>query len=185
MNWALRALAATVLAVAGYFLVLTLTGNFHVIIPGEFYRSGQLSSSQIRAYVSAYGIRSIINLRGENAGVPWYRGEIDTAKELNVQHFDFRMSARHPLDQDRAEELIALMASAPKPVLVHCGFGADRSGLAAALYLARVKRTDERVAEHQFSIYFGHLGFSFMPSFAMDFSFDALEPWLGYPPDVK
>lgn len=184
MNWALRALAATVSAVAGYFLLLTLTGNFHVIVPGEFYRSGQLTPSQMRAYVKDYGIRSIINLRGDNSGVPWYQSEIDAAKGLDVQHFDFRMSARHPLDQDRAEELIALMARAPKPVLVHCSFGADRSGLASALYLARIRHTNEEVAERQFSIYFGHLGFRFMPSFAMDYSFDALEPWLGYPPDV-
>ncbi|MGO6986949.1 tyrosine-protein phosphatase, partial [Rhizobium leguminosarum] len=83
-------------------------------------------------------IRSIINLRGENVGKAWYDEEIAVSKELGITHINFGMSARRELDQNKVEELLATMRSAPKPVLIHCKAGADRTGLASALYLAAV-----------------------------------------------
>jgi len=91
------------------------------------------------------------------------------------------MSAYQELTQERAAELIALLARVEKPVLIHCKAGADRSGLAAALYLAAVSKQGEEAAQEQLSIRFGHISVPLTGASAMVQTFVALEPWLGFP----
>ena len=50
---------------AGY---LRLSGNFHAVEEGVIYRSAQLSGDDFQNRIRTYGIRTIINLRGENSG---------------------------------------------------------------------------------------------------------------------
>ena len=125
------------------------------------------------------GIRTIINLRGDNSGHHWYDTEIAEAKALNIGHIDFHMSSARELTQAQAAQLVEIMRNAPKPILIHCQAGADRTGLASALYLAAIAKTNEATAEGQMSIIYGHLPFSFTRAYAMDRTFEKLEPWLG------
>ncbi len=171
-------LAAALLLGGAYVGSLRLTGNFNPVVAGELYRSGQLSSSEIASYAKEYGIKTIINLRGDNLGKPWYDAEVAEARELGVTHLDFRMSARRELSPSRAADLVALMKKAEKPLLIHCQAGADRSGLAAALYLAAVKKENASEAAGQLSFRYGHFSLPFIPEYAMDRSFDALRPRL-------
>jgi len=71
------------------------------------------------------------------------------------------------------------MKGAQKPILIHCREGADRTGLASALYLAAIKKAGEAVAEGQLSIRYGHISLPFIPEYAMDRAFETLEPSLG------
>jgi protein tyrosine/serine phosphatase len=155
------------------------TTNFHSVIAGEVYRSSQPSAETIAQLHSEYGIRTIINLRGENAGHGWYDREVAQAKVLDINHIDFRMSARHELTQEQAAKLVELMRDAPKPLLIHCQAGADRTGLASALYLAAISKQGESAAENQMSILYGHIPFSISSAYAMDRTFEKLEGWLG------
>lgn len=180
LKTASRLVATCLLLIGGYLGYVQLTDNFAPVVAGEVFRSAQLSRGSLQDYVHREGIRSIINLRGENAGKPWYDEEISAAKELGIQHVDFRMSARRELDQSQVEQLITLMDEAPKPVLIHCKAGADRTGLASALYVAAIAKHGEDAAERQLSIYYGHLSLPFIPEFAMDRTFEAMEPWLGF-----
>lgn len=168
-----------VLATGGYLGFLQLTDNFNPVIKGEVYRSGQFDGAELEAYAKAHGIRSVINLQGAHPGSVWYDEEIAMSRKLGLAHFDFRMTARKELTQARAAELISLMAQAPKPLLIHCKAGADRSGLASALYLAAIAKKGEAAAEAQISLYYGHISLPFSAAYAMDRSFEALEPWLG------
>jgi protein tyrosine/serine phosphatase len=61
-----------VLSVGGYFGALHLTGNFHSVVAGALYRSAQPTTFDIARYQKTYGIKTIINLRGENRGSSWY-----------------------------------------------------------------------------------------------------------------
>jgi protein tyrosine/serine phosphatase len=45
--------------------------NFHAVVPGELYRSAQLSGSRLERHIQAEGIRTVINLRGPNPGSAW------------------------------------------------------------------------------------------------------------------
>lgn len=170
-----------ILALGGAYLgALQLTGNFNTVVVGEFYRSGQPTPTQLADYVKQYGVKTIINLRGDNTGSAWYDAELAEARRLNISHVDFGMSARRELTAAEATALIALMRGAEKPILIHCKAGADRSGLASALYLAAVKKSDTSTAEGQLSIRFGHFSLPFISEYAMDRSFEALEPSLGF-----
>ncbi len=163
---------------AAFFGSLQLTGNFNAVVPGEFYRSAQPTSAQMSQFVTAYKIRTVINLRGENKGQPWYDAEVKESDRLKIAHVDFGISARHELTQAQAIALIALMERAAKPLLIHCKDGADRTGLASALYLAVVKKVEPKVAEAQLSLRYGHISLPFVPEYAMERSFEALEPSL-------
>lgn len=157
----MRAALAGLLALAllvGYLGWLQWTGNFHPVVPGEVYRSAQVTPASLQAFRAETGIRSILNLRGPHAGAPWYDREVATAEELGIAHFDFAMSDRRVLPPGDIARLVALMRDAPKPLLIHCKAGADRTGLAAALYLAEIAGVAAERAEGQLSIRYGHVG---------------------------
>lgn len=165
--------------IAAYLIQLQTSRNFHPVIAGEAYRSAQPVGDDLRNWVEETGIRSVVNLRGSHQGAPWYDAEIRTSQELGLPHYDFRMSASKGLDPQRAAELIALLRDAPKPVLIHCKAGADRTGLAAALYLADRGHGEER-AEAQISIRYGHVSLPYTAAWPIDQSWEMLEDWLGY-----
>ena len=95
------------------------------------------------------------------------------------------MSARRELTQAEAADLIGILKRAEKPVLIHCKAGADRTGLAAALYVAAVAKLGETAAENQISIRYGHISLPVSATYAIDRTFEALEPWLGFPDFVS
>lgn len=173
------ALSPFALIATGFYAHMLWTSNFHPVVAGEVYRSSQPSASTITELQKQYGIKTIINLRGNNTGHAWYDSEVAQAKELNIDHIDFRMSSAHELTQAQAAQLVEIMRDAPKPLLIHCQAGSDRTGLASALYLAAIAKTGEAIAESQMSIIYGHLPFSFTRAYAMDRTFEKLEPWLG------
>ncbi|MDB6454459.1 tyrosine-protein phosphatase [Falsirhodobacter sp. 20TX0035] len=74
---------------------------------------------------------------------------------------------------------MALLRAAPKPVLIHCMSGADRTGLASALLLANLNH-DEDAAERQISFRYGHISIPYTAAWPMDQSWEALEGWLGF-----
>jgi protein tyrosine/serine phosphatase len=167
-------------AVGGYAADVVLNNNFNVVRPGELYRSAQPSGGDIALYASRYKIKTIVNLRGSNAGAHWYDSEVAISNALGITHIDFRMSSKRELTQPQAEALIRLLKDAPKPILIHCQSGADRSGLVSALYLAAIAKSSEIFAEQQMSIRYGHIASPLSPAYAMDRTFEKLEPWLGF-----
>lgn len=158
-------------------------GNAHTVVEGELYRAGQPTAENLADYKKKFGIQSVLNLRGENASSPWYQEEVAASEALGVTHINFRMKAARELSDQQALELIEVMRRAPKPLLIHCNAGADRTGLAAALYLAAVKGEPEEVAENQLSIRYGHLPyypFFWTSAQAMYRTFERMEPLLGF-----
>lgn len=187
VRWALlaRQAAFTLVGLLGaigiYLGVLQLRGNFHTVVAGELYRSAQPTPQDIEAYAKRYSIRTIINLRGAKPGRGWYDKEVAAAGKLGIRHIDFAMSSSREMKQADAAKLVALLEAAPKPILVHCQAGADRTGLAAALYLANIAKVGEEQAERQISLFFGHVGVPLISrAYAIDRGWEKLEPWLGF-----
>ena len=150
-------LLALLLIAVGWFGGLHESGNFHAVVPGELYRSGQLSGPELIRRIEQDGIRSVINLRGSQTDTGWYDDERAATSAAGARHFDLRMSSVEHMDEAKARELVALIDAAPKPVLIHCAGGADRTGLASALYLAaQGRRLDE--AAGQLSARYGFVG---------------------------
>lgn len=180
-NRALRAtVIVTILTISGFALFQAWINNFHEVIPGELYRSGQFWEGDVERYAREHGIRSIINLRGENTGQEWYDDEVRDAKAAGVQHVDFRMSSKRVLTRSELRQLIRIMEHAPKPVLIHCNGGANRTSLAVAVYLAAIKKADERTSEAQLSIRFGNFPEWMGSKSKMSRNFEMIEDILGY-----
>lgn len=173
--------AVAMAGLGGYLAYLHASGNFHPVILDEVYRSAQVSREDIAAYRSDYGIRSILNLRGAAPGETWYDEEIAASAALGVTHVDFAMNASVELSDAEAGRLIALMREMPKPLLVHCRHGSDRTGLVMSLYLAAISGADEETAEGQLSLWFGHFAVPVLSdAWPMDESWERLEPGLGF-----
>jgi protein tyrosine/serine phosphatase len=147
---------------------MRLTGNFHTVEQGVIYRSGQLSGTQFQSRIKENGIRTVINLRGNNAGRSWYDDEMKASALTGVQHIDFPLSSGKELTDDQLIKLTALLRDSPRPLLIHCEAGADRSGLASALYeLVIAKRAPEEVWP-QLSFRYGHFPWLRNSTAAMD-----------------
>lgn len=171
----------SVLLVAAYCGALRVTGNFHTVVPNQLYRSAQPAPRKLREYIRDFGIKTVINLRGPNPKHGWYRDELAVTKEMGAAHIDFGMSALKIFSPAQTEELIAIMRTAKKPILVHCEGGADRSGLVSAIYVSEIAHEGERAAENQISIRYGHIGIPYLaPAYAMDESWERLEPLFGF-----
>lgn len=143
--------------VAGAYIAnILLSGNFQPITEGEAYRSGQLNDASLERYLKEYRIKSVLNLRGENRGMDWYEDEIATCKRLSVRHYDLAMNSTGRPNPDVLEKLMAIFSEAPRPILIHCRSGSDRSGLVAALWKVIVDGEPKEVAQKQLSIRYGH-----------------------------
>ncbi len=186
-KWFRRGAAAiglTVLGIGAYLGLLQLSGNFHTVIAGELYRSAQPTAAQIKDYAQTYGIRTIVNLRGASKDATWYTDETSTAQRLGIRHIDFRMVASRGLTAEQADQLVALLKDAPKPILIHCQGGADRTGLASVIYSQQIAGLPVDKAERQLSLFFGHIGLPHISrAYAMDRTWEMLERHYGLSDD--
>ena len=177
LGWRLlRICGWTLLAVVGvplsFYGFLHSNHNQHEVVPGLLYRSAQLPAGEFVSLAKQAGLRTVINLRGENVGRDWYDAQYRAAKELGVGFLNYRMSASRELTVEQMTELAQMLRDAPKPVLIHCGSGSDRSGLACALLLLEAGHPPEAVA-HQLSLRYGHFPYLWSGSWAMDNSLKA------------
>lgn len=174
------AFAAVMVGMTGFIKYLELSGNLHEVVAGEVYRSNQVTPEELVAYQAEHGIRSVLNLRGAEPGVAWYEDEIAASAALGLTHVNFRMSGWEELSDADATQLIALMREMPKPLLVHCQLGSDRTGLAMALYLGAVRGKTLSEAGAQLSLQFGHFSVPYLSrTYPMDESWYRLVDVLG------
>lgn len=132
--------------------------NIHTVDKGKLYRSAQLSYNQFARTIEKYNIKTIINLRGESPKKDWYRDEIQVSKKYGVQHFDIGMSARRIPHAKDLRKLLELFETAPKPILIHCAGGADRTGEASALYrMIYFKESSKKAIKKELKLTRGHI----------------------------
>ena len=144
-----------------------LTHNLDVVEPGRLYRSAQLDAEDLEKTIRQFGIRTLVNLRGPNPKQTWYWEERDVCRKLGVRHLDVLWSARALPKPERVSALLAAYREGPYPMLIHCRAGADRTGLAAALYLIDQKQHSVSPAQDtSLNLAHGHL--ALYPTWAMD-----------------
>lgn len=157
---------------AGY---LQLTGNVHEVVPGVLYRSAQLEPEHLAEVIEENGIRAVLNLRGAHPKEAWWRDEARVTARLGVEHANLAISAGKIPTEMQLADLSELLASLPRPLLIHCRGGSDRSGLASAIFLADEMGASDDVAERQLSFRYGHVGLPISHAWPMDVTWEMLE----------
>ena len=109
--------------------------NFHWVVPGEAARAMQAWAGRLEPFLRKRGIRSIINLRGRNDDLGWWKKETRTASALGIAHLDAMLDSRKLPTKAMLVTLMECFDTAPRPFLLKCSGGQDRTSLAAALYL--------------------------------------------------
>lgn len=130
--------------------------NFHTIDEGKAYRSPQLSSEALSYVIDNYGIKTVVNLRGTNLGKPWYDAEAAVCRGKNVALVDHAMSSQALPSPELLEAILATLATAERPLLIHCESGADRTGAVAGLYRKAVLGQDTEAAMQELSPDYWH-----------------------------
>ena len=167
-------LSLSLIVIGGYIVYILETSNFHTITPAEAYRSAQLSDKKLEYYIKQNHIKSILNLRGGSSDMQWYRDEISMSAKYKVTHYDVTLSSSREPSTDDIKKIIEIFKSAPRPILIHCKAGADRSGLVAAMWKVFVDKEPKSEAKKQLSIFFGHIPVG--GTYAMDHFFYKWNP---------
>lgn len=128
--------------------------NFAEIAPGVF-RSNHPTTERFEEY-AAMGIQTVLSLRG-GKHMPQYLFEVETCARLGLQLECFKMSAREAPTIDRLDMLFEAFDRMDRPFLMHCKSGADRTGLASAIYLLEYAGVDISTAKKQLSFDFVHI----------------------------
>lgn len=109
--------------------------NWGVVRPGRLYRSNHPSPWQLRDAARRLGLRTVINLRGERVDCGSDALSRAEAARLGLAHVDAPFESRGAPHRDRLLRLAGIFADMAEPALIHCKSGADRTGLAAGVFL--------------------------------------------------
>jgi hypothetical protein len=133
-------------------------GNLAVVDHDRVIRSAQ-PTSQLASWIAEYHLRSVLNLRGGRKSDWWYDSEVTTTKAHGVAFYDLPLAATRRPTRRELLILIDVLSRCPYPLLIHCKSGADRTGLASALYLMIKRNQRPETAENAFSVEYGHIPF--------------------------
>jgi protein tyrosine/serine phosphatase len=131
--------------------------NFAVVEPGKLYRSKQLDAKRFDFYIKKYGIKTIVNLRGENPNKKWWQQEKMVTQKNNIKFYNIPMNANKLPKKENVIKLLDIYDKAPTPILIHCQAGANRTGEAAALWKLYKQKESKQKALEQLNIKYGHL----------------------------
>lgn len=135
------------------FLRLLWT-NEEEIAPGVW-RSNQPTPRRL-ARLHERGIRTVINLRG-TLERSHYLFEREACEALGLRLIDVDLKARRLVPRQDMLALFDAFDRAEKPLILHCKSGADRAGLASALWLLDKEGATLDAALDMMSFRFLHL----------------------------
>ena len=135
-------------------ILRTFWHNFEQVSDGV-YRSNHPDDKRFEAY-AAMGIKTVLNLRGV-AKQPHYLFEVESCERLGLTLVTVHMSARQAPKVTHLTKLMDAFETMERPFLMHCKSGADRTGLAAALYLMMEEGQSVADARQQLSFRYLHI----------------------------
>ena len=137
-------------------------------LPGDMFRCNQPYPYQIRQDIRKHKIKSIINLRGKRHCSSYYL-EKNFCNINKVKLYDFPISSRDIPDKKKLLEFNKLVNEVEYPCIIHCKSGADRAGLAAALYL--IFKHNYTIKEALKQLSFKHLHIKYAKTGILDYFF--------------
>jgi protein tyrosine phosphatase (PTP) superfamily phosphohydrolase (DUF442 family) len=107
----------------------------------DFYRSAQFNNSEAGvAALQKLGIRTVISLRH------FHNDPKTLLEKYKIEYHHIASNAWHPEAND-VKDFLSRVATSPKPILIHCERGADRTGFMSAVYRIVVQDWTKEAAE--------------------------------------
>ena len=121
--------------------------NFHRL-SDEAFRSSQPTMWQMRRMVKKYGIKTIVNLKGQSAKSAYWAFEREQCEKLGIKLVDVKIASRSIPDVARIRRAKEVFETVEYPIWIHCKAGADRAGIYSTLYQhfrqgIPIERTDQ------------------------------------------
>jgi hypothetical protein len=113
--------------------------NFHWIEPRQAARSSQAYAGFLGPFLTAHGIRTLVNLRGPNPAWRWWRNETKACAARGIEHHDVMLSSKRLPTRKMLLALLDAFDHAPRPILLKCSGGQDRTSFASALYIVHTQ----------------------------------------------
>lgn len=128
--------------------------NFGTVAPGRIYRSAQMGAGALSRAVRTHRIKTVLNLRGSNPDQPWYRAERAATLAAGATQVDVHMASDLWLSRAQARTLVQVLDTCEYPLLIHCQWGSERTGLVSAI--TELLRPGGSVADarHQFRLHY-------------------------------
>ncbi len=129
--------------------------NLHPLGP-QVYRSNQPSARQLTALHDKVGLKTVLNLRGPSEQ-SFHLFEAEVCAALGITLVDLQLSASRAPTRAQFATLLELLQTLPRPLLIHCKSGADRTGMAAFIYALLIEHQPFDVARRQLSFRYLHV----------------------------
>jgi protein tyrosine phosphatase (PTP) superfamily phosphohydrolase (DUF442 family) len=131
--------------------------NFYRV-DADLYRANHPGVRRLRI-ARDKGIRSVLSLRGEDPSAPTLV-ERRACESLGLELGFVRLWTTRLVEGEVLLDLLQKLRTMPKPMLVHCKSGADRTGLAVTLYLHVLKGVPLAEARRALHWRYAHLPWS-------------------------
>lgn len=105
------------------------------------------------------GIRHVVNLRGRQQDAV-NAFERESCEALGLHYHNLRIPARSAPPRDLLIELVEGFRKLDGPVLLHCKSGADRTGLAAAIWMLTIEGAPLALAARHLHLRYLHCSFT-------------------------
>lgn len=158
-------LAIFLLSSGAYYVYNHSRRNFYTITANEAYRSAQLNKDQLEYYIRKYKIKSILNLRSKRPDKDWYKDEIRFCRDHDVVYYNVGLLPEQPPSEILFERLMVVFKNAPRPILIHCRAGADRTGLVSAIWKIVIDKEPKSKAARQLSLKYHYFPIGKIASF--------------------
>lgn len=118
-----------------------------VVVPGEIYRSGQLTPPMLDKMLKKHGINTVIDMQLNDIHDVNQQAEVQYAAEHGLTHHRFGLAGDGTGDVNSYVGALATILECQKagePVLVHCAAGSQRTGGVVAFYRLLIEKADPK-----------------------------------------
>jgi protein tyrosine phosphatase (PTP) superfamily phosphohydrolase (DUF442 family) len=152
--------AVAVACLAYFLLTVFVLFNLHEVVPNQVYRSSQPSPAFLATLAREKQIRSVIKLNSEKES-DWSKSEESAASQLGIQFIHVGIGVSELPSRHELIEIVNAVDAAPRPMLIHCKTGADRTGVVSAMARMRDGDSFDKATADQLKLryfHFGHIG---------------------------
>ena len=162
-------------AVALVAALSACANNLHAVEEHRVYRAAQPDWYHLRTWIWRYDLETVVRLRGGDAEDEDWGDETDEVKAAGIDFVQVPLSATRFPDKAQLLNLCEVFDGARYPLLLHCRAGADRAGMASAIYVL-MRTSDLALAREQLALLpYGHTGWG--GTSKLDQVLDMYEPW--------